>query len=307
MEIDPRHLAQLAAIAESGSFSGAARQLNVSQPALSSGIAQLERRLNVRVLERGRYGARLTPHGEALMRHWRIVSSQLDQAAEEIKLKALNADGPLTIGVSPVTGIVYVPHAIGALKRRSPAVLVTVVETPHLTTMDMLLDGQLDLAVVPVGIFPPTQDIEEVTLTHDELGFIIAADNTRYGEGALRLQDIEETDWVLPSELSAFRRQLEALFITSNRPWPSLCTFANAPSAIKAIVMESGGVTIMPRSMAALECAAGQLRYAEIAGISTRRAIGYTWLRSRPLSPVARQFVELLTEICAATEHPPAG
>lgn len=299
MEIDPRHLAQLATIAECGSFSRAADALSLSQPALSSGMAQLERRLGVRVLERGRYGARLTSHGEVLIRHWRIVSSQLNQAAEEVKSNALGAEGPLAIGVAPVTAGLYVPDAIGELKRQVGAVTVTLVEDIHATTVARLRNGELDVAVGPVNIFPQAADLNEVTLLQDRLGLVIGADNPRYRSGDVTLHDIADVDWVLPSESSAFRRQLEALFITSNKPWPRIVTQANSLTSLKALVIQTSGVTIMPRSLVALECDSGLLRYVELCGLNTRREIGYTWLASRPLSPLAQQFVDILAKVCA--------
>ena len=78
MEIDPRHLRLLRAIAEQGSFTRAAATQRISQPAMSAGIAQLEKRLGVRVLERGRHGARLNDFGRLL-----LVRSSMHYAVEE--------------------------------------------------------------------------------------------------------------------------------------------------------------------------------------------------------------------------------
>ena len=65
---------------------------------------------------------------------------------------------------APVTAMVYVPEAVAALKRRHPSIRITLVEDVHGTTMTKLCNGELDLAVGPVGIFPSTPDIGEVAL-----------------------------------------------------------------------------------------------------------------------------------------------
>jgi LysR family pca operon transcriptional activator len=81
MNLEPKQLRHLATIAAYGSFSRAAKHLNISQPALSTSIAQLERTVGGRVLDRGRHGAKLTELGHALVRHSHAVNSQLSMAA----------------------------------------------------------------------------------------------------------------------------------------------------------------------------------------------------------------------------------
>ena len=73
MEADYRQLMYLLAIAEHGSFSRAAAKLRMSQPALSNSVAALERRLDAKLLTRGRSGAALTDAGRVLVRHATIL------------------------------------------------------------------------------------------------------------------------------------------------------------------------------------------------------------------------------------------
>ena len=79
-------------------------------------------------------------------------------------------------------------------------------------------------------------------------------------------------------------------------------------TAVKALVRHSDGVTIMTRSLIAVEIAAGMLRYVDIKGLNTRRSIGYSWLRSRGFSPVAEKFVGLLRDVAnEASEQMKSG
>src|SRR4051794_39906106 len=128
MEIDPRHLRLLRAIAEQGSFTRAAAAQRISQPAMSAGIAQLEKRLGVRVLERGRHGARLNDFGRLLLRHARGLDALLEQAQAEVDLKRLGHEGPLLIGGTPVTLIELVPAAIELLAQETQRISITVME-----------------------------------------------------------------------------------------------------------------------------------------------------------------------------------
>src|SRR5215468_3387717 len=128
MALEPRQLMHLAIIADHGSFSRAAAAMNMSQPALSSSIAQLERSVGARVLDRGRQGAKLTEIGSALVRHARALQSQLAHAAEEAHLRKLGGEGPLKVGVTPVTAANLVPQALGRLHRETPNISVSVLE-----------------------------------------------------------------------------------------------------------------------------------------------------------------------------------
>ena len=77
MDIDPRHLRILLAIAEHGTFTRAAAAQRISQPAMSSAICAPEKQLGVRVLERGRHGAGLNDFGQLLIRHARGLHALL--------------------------------------------------------------------------------------------------------------------------------------------------------------------------------------------------------------------------------------
>src|SRR5262252_8043426 len=112
MDLDFRQLKYLLTIAREGSFSRAAVALQMSQPALSTSISQLERKLGTSVLARGRHGARLTPAGELLARNAEIVEVQMRRAGEELRHHSLSAEGPLVIGITPVAGAELVPRAL---------------------------------------------------------------------------------------------------------------------------------------------------------------------------------------------------
>jgi LysR family transcriptional regulator, regulator for genes of the gallate degradation pathway len=108
--------------------------------------------------------------------------------------------------------------------------------------------------------------------------------------------------WALPSERSAFRRQLEALFITAGVQWPTLCLTTNSMTALKAIVMNSDAITIMPRRLIPLEAKTRRLTCVPLRDTGRERTLGMTWSRRRGLSPIAQRFVALLREVARNDE-----
>src|SRR5258708_21422733 len=164
MEIDPRHLRILLSIAEHGSFTRAAAARGMAQPALSAGIALLERQIGVRVLERGRHGAKLNAFGELLLRHARGLDALLQQAKAEIDLKRSGYEGPLLIGGTPVTLIELVPAAIDVLSRGAPGISITVMEGVDEALLEKLQAGEIDIMVSGMGQVSPPPDIAQEML-----------------------------------------------------------------------------------------------------------------------------------------------
>jgi DNA-binding transcriptional LysR family regulator len=297
MALEPKQLMHLSMIADHGSFSRAAAVLNISQPALSNSMAQLERSVGARVLERGRQGAKLTDVGTALVRHARALQSQLAHAAEEAHLKTLGGEGPLKIGVTPVTAANLVPQALGRLHRETPNISVSILEGILDEAMTALHSGEVDIVVGPVAVYPASRDVVEETLVNDPLGIVMRAQHPLAKRSSLSLRDLRDVSWALPSERSAFRRQLEALFITAGVQWPTLCLTTNSMTALKSIVMSSDAVTIMPSRLLALECKARRLVCISLRDTGNERTLGMTWLRRRGLSPLAERFVAILRAV----------
>jgi DNA-binding transcriptional LysR family regulator len=287
----------LSIIADHGSFSRAAAAVNMSQPALSSSIAQLERTIGARVLERGRQGAKLTEIGSVLVRHARALQSQLAHAAEEANLKKLGGDGPLKIGVTPVTAATLVPQALGRLHRENPNISVSILEGVLDEAMTALHDGEVEIVVGPIAVYPASRDLVEEPLVNDPLGIVMRAQHPLARRRSLSLKSLREVSWALPSERSAFRRQLEALFVTAGVQWPTLCLTTNSMTALKAIVMNSDAITIMPRRLIPLETKTRRLTCVPLRDTGRERTLGITWSRRRGLSPIAQRFVSLLREV----------
>lgn len=301
MPLEPRQLMHLAIIADHGSFSRAAAAMNISQPALSSSIAQLERTVGARVLDRGRQGAKLTEVGSALVRHARALQLQLAHAAEEAHLRTLGGDGPLRIGVTPVTAANLVPQALGRLLRETPNISVAVLEGLD-EAMTALQDGEVEIVVGPIAVFPASRELIEEPLINDPLGVVMRARNPLARRRSLSLRDLRAVSWALPSERSAFRRQLEALFVTAGVQWPTLCLTTNSMTALKAIVANSDAITIMPRRLVTLEIRTRALASVPLRDSGRERTLGMTWLRRRDLSPIAQRFAAVLRAVAKDDE-----
>jgi len=294
MRLDPRRLLDLLAVARHGSFSAAAEALGVSQPGLSQSIAQLEHGLGVRVLERDRHGARLTDAGRVLVFHARALDSLLGRAREDTRLRAQGIEGPLAVGITPITAATLVPQALALLYRQTPQVAVSVVEGLDDELVAMLRARELDLVVSRLR--PGLADIESEPLALSDWALITRAKHPLAQRESIALGDIDGVQWVLPAGGSAFRRQMEIVFSNAGLPWPDCGISTNSILAIKAIVMNTECVTIMSPALVDVECRAGRLHAVALQDVAPLQPVGVMWRRGDELSPIAERFAGVLRE-----------
>ncbi|HEY3813265.1 MAG TPA: hydrogen peroxide-inducible genes activator [Caulobacteraceae bacterium] len=143
-----RQLQYLKLLSEHGSFSRAAEAAHVSQPALSAGVAELERVLGAPVVERARGGVILTPVGEEAVRRAGDVLTRAEDLVEAARGAAKPLAGRFRLGVIPTVAPFVLPRSLPVLKTRYPQLKLYLREdlTPRLIAA--LKSGALDAAVI---------------------------------------------------------------------------------------------------------------------------------------------------------------
>jgi DNA-binding transcriptional LysR family regulator len=296
--IDPRRLLDLLAISRHGTFSSAAEALGVSQPGLSQSISVLEHGLGVRVLERGRHGARLTEIGESLAYHANALEGLLDRARRDTEMRKAGKAGPLVVGVSPLTAVSLVPSALQELLREGPHIAVSVVEGLDDALLSMLRARELDIVVSRLR--HRAGDLRTAVLRSSGWAVVMRTDNPLAIRKSLSLAELTEAQWIFPSRGSTFRYQLEMMFATAGASWPEDIIESNSILALKAIVMKTGYISIMSPDLVEVERAAGYLKTLPLDDLTELQPIGYTLRGTEAPSPVTARFVEILKATAAA-------
>ena len=145
--IDAAGLRVMKAIADEGSFTGAALALGYSQPAISQMVRRLEQRTGTVLVERVGRNVRLTEAGEVLARHAVAVLSALDAAEEEVAAIAGLRAGRVRLMAFPSSSATLVPRALALVKQRFPDIKVTFTEAEPPESLAALRAGECDLAV----------------------------------------------------------------------------------------------------------------------------------------------------------------
>jgi len=295
MAIDPRSLSIFLAVCRQGSISAAARELAMSQPSVSVTIAQLERKLGTRLFERGRSGITLERAGVAMMRRAEAMESLLQSAQREIDLIQSDVSGPLVVGGTPGALASLAPRAISRLKDRHPRFELRILERSDSVLLDLLRNERIDLAIATTRIEAVPADIVEETILQDPFDLIVGRRNDHL-PARVALSQLTGVPWVLPEAVGAFRRQIDALFVSTQTPTPHDVVRCDSLLTTKAIVRGSDYVTILPREVASAELSIGVLRAIKIDGADFLRNIGVRRLAGRELTPIAEAFLTAIRQ-----------
>jgi DNA-binding transcriptional LysR family regulator len=294
---DPKRLIELLRIAQHGSYTRAALAQGVSQPALSSSIAVLEKKLGVRLLKRSRHGATLTEFGQMLVGHAEAIDAVLARAAGDIELKKHGLEGSLIVGVSPIACVDIVPDAIARLKRDVPNISVYVQERPDDELITCLRSGEIDVMISPTGLATDPPDIECQVLLQDMFVVIMRGAHRLARRKSIALADLRDQPWVMPNERTTMWRQIEALFAAENEPWPLHCVATNSITAVKSLVIRSDCVSVSSGRLVRLEARAGHIACIPLRNRHFMREICLRCRRQAVLTPVAQRFIAAVHDV----------
>jgi DNA-binding transcriptional LysR family regulator len=160
--LDPRRLLTFREVARLGSFSRAAEELSLTQPAVSQQVLSLERQLGTRLIDRGPGGLDLTAAGALLLRHAEAISGRLRLATEQLGALVAEERRHLAVGAFPSAIATIVPDALVQVRAAQPDLEVKVSEGTLDELVAAVRDGTLHLAVLFQDAAGPRRDHEDL-------------------------------------------------------------------------------------------------------------------------------------------------
>ncbi len=148
--MDRRQLQIFQKVAVEGSFTKAAKQLHMAQPAVSIAVRKLEEELGLTLLSRADKKVSLTSEGETLLRHAHTILNQFQQAQLEMSELQVMERGRVNLGTSAMMGSYFFPEKIAAFRQQYPHITVSVIGEGTRRAQQLLLDGVIDMALVNV-------------------------------------------------------------------------------------------------------------------------------------------------------------
>lgn len=173
--LDLRVLNNLVVVAQEANISRAAERLNLSQPALSRSIAQLEAKFGLRLLDRSRTGVTLTNAGEDLLAKARSLLGEAVAIENDLLMQSRGDSGRIRLGVGPlVSGIVMEPLLIESLERW-PMLSVVIDVEPTMNLVLRLMDAEIDCCICAASTLEPNPALAITVLAQIQMGFFVRA------------------------------------------------------------------------------------------------------------------------------------
>jgi DNA-binding transcriptional LysR family regulator len=273
-----------------GSFSGAADELHISQPAISKHIADMERDLGVKLIERRTRA--LTAAGEYLASHVLRAEAILAQAAYGVAALREPELGSLSILASGTPGTYLLPDVVAHFRTEHPGVRVTFALATSAEVVKAIRSHSAEIGVV--GGFVAAPEIEAEPLIEDE---IVIVGPRSFAGRRLSRDDLESLTWISREEGSGTRLVADtALADIGIVPTRRL----DLPSweAIKIAVRRGHGIAAFSRLALTEELAAGTLVAIPILPWRTRRTFSIVRIRDAALTLPAEQFLVMLRARC---------
>jgi DNA-binding transcriptional LysR family regulator len=285
--MDTQSLQAFLAVAEAGSFSRAAEQLHLTQPAVSKRIAVLETQIDARLFDRIGRRISLTEAGRVLLPRARQILVMVDDSRRALGNLASDVAGSLTLATSHHIGLHRLPPLLKAYTGAHPEVRLDLHFLDSEEAYQGVLDGTLEIAVVTLAPHPDPQ-LEVVPVWIDRLCFVCAHDHPLAKVAQPTLQVLCEHDAVLPGPLTFTRGLIEARFAAAGLELP-VALSTNYLETLKMMTAIGLGWSLLPERLVA-----GDLRVLEVAHPPIQRPLGYIVHRSRTLSNAARAMLEQL-------------
>jgi DNA-binding transcriptional LysR family regulator len=284
------------ALADAGSFVGAAGATGLSQPALHRAVRDLEQICGVALAERRGRGIVLTSMGRRLARGVRLAAREI--AAGIAEVAGEQESGRIAIGAMPLSRALVLPGAIAAFTKGTPRAVVDVAEGSWRELVEPLRDGMIDLMIGALREETP-QGLDQRALFTDQLVVIGRAGHPLAAKPEVTLDDLSCYGWIVGQAETPLRAHWEALF--AERRAPDAPIECGSVMVIRGILRDSDLLTLLSPDQVALEMQSGILAAIGRPLEHGVRTIGITTRTGWRPTAAQRRFVALLETAAADT------
>jgi LysR family transcriptional regulator, nitrogen assimilation regulatory protein len=249
--MDLKQLEYFVRVAELGSFTRAAQQLRVAQPALSRQVRLLEVELRQNLLTRNGRGALPTEAGMLLLEHGRGILHQVERAKEDLGRVRGGLSGRVAVGLPTSVARVLAVPLTREFRKQLPQATLSISEGLSVGMQESLIAGRLDIALLYNAM--PHTDVELLPLLEEAL-FLVRPAPVGKGSAAkksrpapMKLADIAALPLVIPSKPNAIRNLVETR-LGDLGLHTHIALEIDGVSAILELVADGAGCAVLPQS-----------------------------------------------------------
>ncbi len=290
--MDYDQLASFLEVAKLGSFSRAAEKIYRTQPAISAQVRLLEQECGEKLFDRSGKKVLLTPAGEILRRYAEKILDLQKEALQAIAEINQTPRGKLYMGANEATCLYVLPKTFAHFKRLYPLVQISIYRNFSHKILQKVQEGALDLGIVTL---PQTAANMEVTpLFRDEVQVVVPQGHALAGKRSVSVEELAQFPLILP-KTGHTRVAIDRLF-RSYRDRLQISMELASVETIKKFVGAGLGISLISRTYAQAEVAAGLLQLIPLNGQKLYRELGLIYRRDRYLSLPAKIFIDVVRE-----------
>ena len=291
-----RHLRYFVVVAESLSFTRAAAQLRIAQPALSRQVRALEDEIGVDLMKRSPRGVTLTAEGKLFLEEARELLKRAEESVEKVRALARGQYGELHIGYAPSPTVEILPPALAAFQKAFPHVNVLLHDVSRREAVDGLQDGTLELAIMPEASSLQTDGIEFEALRSYPFCVALAPMHPLARLKAIPLEK------VVAEPIVGFARKdypdyfpfIERLFLPLGVK-PRVAVECDSASSLITAVETGRGIAL---AISVFKIVSGKrLAFRPISGVRDEIPVGIARAKSGDVTPAGEKFCEFLRKI----------
>lgn len=295
------HLRAWLSLVDTGSIRGAARQLKLSQAAVTKAIRELEADLDAPLIMRGTRGVTLTECGHQLTMRARLSQAQLALARQDIQQILGGKRGRVSAAVTPMVFLGVLPDVIERFRARMPLAELTLDEGMMPLVLPALRDGAIDFAVAA-----PTVEALGSEFEFEALGTLETVIVCRRGhplEQATQWKQLVDATWVMNLSPGSQHSGLLDYFRQQRLPAPSDIIRTNTFGVCWNLMARSDALLACPAGMLAVEPYAQQASRVPVRMALPALELGILKMRDVPLSLAAETLAEMFRVEIAASVH----
>jgi DNA-binding transcriptional LysR family regulator len=291
--MDLRQLEIVRRVAETGSFTAAARALNVSQSAVSRQVLHLEEELGEPAFLRLGRKVRLTTAGQSLLDLSRRVLADIHDTTRGIRDEQQSPSGTLHLAGGMTVCLHVFPAVLKEFRRRQPRIDVKLTTGSTSQLIERLRTGALDVGLLTLPV--EGSDLVQVPAIREELLLVLPPSHRLAKKRRIAPADLHKQRWVLFERGSSTRRVIDEMFRAYDI-LPRIVMETENVEILKALTMIGMGLTIVPYQALAREARSGTLRVRRIDGVTMVRETGWVYVRGARVPRVVQHMFDALRQ-----------
>ena len=290
--MDYDQLASFLEVAKLQSFSRAAEKIYRTQPAVSAQVRLLEQECGERLFDRSGKKVMLTPAGEILHRYAQRIIDLNKEALQAIAELNQTARGKLHLGANEATCLYVLPKTFARFKELYPLVQISIYRNFSHKILQKVQEGAVELGIVTLPL--TASNVEIIPLFRDELQVVVPASHALAKKRSATVEEVATFPLILPK--TGRTRVVMDRLLRDYRQFLQVSMELASVETIKKFVGAGLGISLISRTYAQPEVAAGLLKLIPLEGLKIHRELGLIYRRDRYLSLPAKVFIEVVRE-----------